>query len=138
LDKEREKIIVRTFFSKRLQDRVMFELFSSQKREDAMRRLCHESEKKLTNKYMIELPKPNSDYVEIVDLLKKYGADKMSYCMSLDNAIDGKYLPTIVALENVISFGMAPSIVSLIPDKLAYFQDEQTYGSPRRFILYKK
>jgi len=138
MDKEREEKIVRTFFVKRLQDRVMFELSSSQKRRDAMWRLCHESEKKLINKYMIEIPKPNSDYVEIAGLLKRYGADKISYCMSLDYDIDGEYLPTIVALENVVSFGLAPSIVSLIPDKLAYFQEEQSYGPPRRFILYKE
>ncbi|WP_443662556.1 hypothetical protein [Clostridium sp.] len=140
MDKEREEIIVRTFFVKRLQDRVMFELSSPQKRENAiaMSRLCHESEKKLINKYMIEIPKPNSDYIEIAGLLKKYGTDKTSYCMSFDNDIDGKYMPTIVALKNVISFGIAPSIVSVIPDKLAYFQEEQIDGPPKRFILYKK
>ena len=136
MDRECEEKIVRTFFVKRLQSRVMFELSSSHKRIDALGRLCHVSEKTLINKYMIEIPKPNSDYLEIVNLLKKYSADKLSYCISLNNDIDGKYLPTTIALENAVNFGMA-SLISCIPNKLAYFQEEQSYGSPRRFILYK-
>ena len=58
------------------------------------------------------------------------------YCISLNNDIDEKYLPINVALENAVNFGMA-SLISCIPNKLAYFQEEQTYGPPRRFILYR-
>lgn len=136
MDREYEEKIVRTFFVKRLQARVMFELSCSQKRRDALGRLCHESEETLINKYMMEIPKPNSDYLEIVSLLKRYGADKLSYCISLNNNIDGKYLPITVTLENAVNFGLA-SLISCIPNKLAYFQEEQCYGPPRRFILYK-
>jgi len=136
MDRECEEKIVRTFFVKRLQSRVMFELSSSHKRIDALGRLCHVSEKTLINKYMIEIPNYGSDCVGIVRLLKEYGADKLSYCISLNCDIDGKYLPITVAIENSVNFGLS-SLISCIPNKLAYFQEEQSYGSPRRFILYK-
>lgn len=136
MDKEREEEIVRTFFVKRLQDRVIFELSTSQKRKDGIWRLCHDSEEKLIDKYMIEIPKPNSDYIEIVNLLKKYGADRTCYCISINDDIDGKYLPISEAIDNSVNFGLA-SLISCIPNKLAYFQEEQSYGPPKRFILFK-
>ncbi|MDQ7862083.1 hypothetical protein RCO48_17200 [Peribacillus frigoritolerans] len=71
MDKEQEKRIVKRFFTKRIQDRVIFELSSEKKRVKALNRLCHDYDKTLIPDYMIEIPPTNSDYQEIATLLKK-------------------------------------------------------------------
>lgn len=86
---------------------------------------------------MFEIPKPNSDPDEIEKLLKEQGAGNMCYVMpSFISDLDGKELPLTNALEQLIWSGM-PFIISCIPDKLAYYQGEQSYGLPERFILKK-
>ncbi|MFJ7468377.1 hypothetical protein ACIQWI_07450 [Peribacillus frigoritolerans] len=47
MDKEQEKRIVKRFFTKRIQDRVLFELSSEKKRVKALNRLCHDYDKTL-------------------------------------------------------------------------------------------
>ncbi|AOH57460.1 hypothetical protein ABE28_024235 (plasmid) [Peribacillus muralis] len=134
MDKEQEKRIVKRFFAKRIQDRVIFELSSEKKRVEALNRLCHNYGKTLLPEYMIEIPTPNSDYQEIATLLKKHGAPNHCYVISWNEEIDGKTLFLNEALKKVVGFGM-PSIVSCIEGSLAYFEAEQEVGSPSRFLL---
>lgn len=56
MNKENEETIVKSFFVKRTQQRVLFELSSPQKRREALRRLNF-----LRSEFMFEIPKPNSD-----------------------------------------------------------------------------
>lgn len=137
MDKELEEIIVKSFFNKRIQQRVLFELFSPKKRHDALSRLCHNYMETLRNEFLIEIPKPNSDPEEIAQLLEKYGATKSCYSISWSDSIDGKDLPLSTALNEAVGYGM-PSIVSCIPGELSYFEAEQSYGPPPRFILKRK
>jgi hypothetical protein len=102
----------------------------------AINRLCHNYGHVLIQDYMIKIPKPNSDYNEIANLLKSYGAKDNCYVISYNNEIDGQYLPLILALKKAVGYGM-PSIISCLPNKLLYFESEQEYGSPARFILKK-
>jgi hypothetical protein len=137
MDKEYEEIIVKTFFNKSIQNRVLFELFSQKKRKEAISRVDSSAKNGLCEKYKIELQKPNSNYIEIFDLLKKNGAGDNCYVLSHCEDIDGKHLPLSYALEKAVGFGM-PSIISCIPNKLAYLECEQGYGSPPRYILKKE
>ncbi|WP_312475720.1 hypothetical protein [Neobacillus sp.] len=86
---------------------------------------------------MIEIPKPNSTSEEIAEILKRYGAGESCYSISSNETIDGKNLPLLTALEQAVGYGM-PSIVLCIPGTLAYFEAEQDYGPPTRFLLKKK
>ncbi|AFU13424.1 TPA: hypothetical protein QCY38_004575 [Bacillus toyonensis] len=134
MDKKLEEIIVKSFFTKRLQNRVLFELSSSKKRKDAIGRLCHNYRTTLREEYMIEIPKPNSCPIDIGDLLKKHGAVDSCYAILWDTKIDGKTLPLLDALEAAVGMGM-PSILYSITNQVAYFEAEQeTLPSPR-FIL---
>lgn len=134
---EHEEIIVKTFFIKRIQDRVLFELSTrKKKRKDALSRLSHNYKKVLDENYMLEIPKPNSDYMEIAKLLQEYGAGVFCYVISWNNVIDGKELPLKIALEQVIGSGM-PTLISCISNKLIYFEAEQVNGAPPRYILKK-
>lgn len=134
MNKEIEEIIVKTFFEKRIQQRVLFELSSPLKRYDAFGRRNNFIRKEL----MLEIPKPNSDPGEIEKLLKKHGAGNLCYVItSAESDVDGKELPLIKALEDLIWSGL-PFIISCIPNKLAYYQGEQAYGSPEKYILKRR
>jgi hypothetical protein len=134
LDKELEIKIVKRFFSKRIQDRVIFELSSKKKRMEALSRLCHNYENTLVPEYMVEIPSPNSDYQGIVSLLKKLGASNECYVISWDPETDGRHLPLNEALKKIVGYGM-PSIVSCVEGEIAYFEAEQEVGSPPRYLL---
>lgn len=134
MDKEQEEIIVKSFFTRRIRERIMFELSSSKRRKDALSRLCHGYDIYLLKQYMIEIPKPNSNPAEIEALLKSYGAGKNCYAISWYEEIDGKHLPLHTALERAVGRGL-PSLISCISGKLAYFEAEQEYGAPPRYIL---
>ncbi|KOF08702.1 hypothetical protein AC739_18870 [Planococcus glaciei] len=134
MKKEMEELIVKSFFEKNVQERVLHELFTPKKRDHALNRLCHEYQRMLKGKYMIEIPPPNSDPDDIYELLMKNGAEKMCYSLSHSEKVDGKELPLQEVLEHAVGFGF-PSIISCIPGELAYFEAEQAYGSPPRFIL---
>ena len=105
LDKELEEIIVKAFFAKRIQQRILFEFYSPQKREDAIHRLCHDYSVTLREEFMIEIPKPNSSPVEIENLLKKQGAGSDCYAISWNGSIDGKHLELRSALEKAVGSG---------------------------------
>jgi hypothetical protein len=136
MNNETETIIVKTFFNNRIQDRVLYELASPKKRQDALQRLSSE-ERFLDKSCMIEIPKPNSDYEQIEEILKKHGAGKKCYAISSRESIDGQELPLKTALSLAVGYGM-PSLISCVPYKLAYFEGEQAFGPPKRYILVKK
>jgi hypothetical protein len=134
MNRETEEIIVKTFFIKGIQQRTLFELTSNKHRHSRIARITDPLDC-FRKDFIFEVPKPNSDPEEIEKILKRQGAGKMCYVMtSIISDMDGKKLPLNEALENLIWCGM-PFIISCIPDKLLYFQGEQSYGPPQRFIL---
>lgn len=130
MNKEIEETIVKSFFVKRIQQRILFELSSPQKRSNALGRLNI-----LRKEFMFQIPKPNSDPGEIEKLLKKEGAGDI--CYVIQSGFDGKELLLKEALEDLIWY-RGQFIISCIPGKLAYFQDEHSIGPPQRFILKKQ
>ncbi|SEN57276.1 hypothetical protein [Lihuaxuella thermophila] len=136
MDPKYEEIIVKNFFINRIRDRILYELSSPKRRIHALNRLCHNYKDTLDEKYLIEVPKPNSNYAEIVSLLKKYGAGNFCYAISFNKDIDGKHLPLSDALKKAVGYGL-PSLLICIPDELGYFESEQEFGSPKRFIIKK-
>ena len=136
MNKEQETILVKSFFVKRVQERVLHELFSPKKRDQALYRLDHLYKNMLKNEYLIEIPPPNSWYEDIYDLLKQYGAPNTCYCLSENELINGKELSLKEALEHAVGFGFS-SIISCIPGELAYFEAEQSFGAPPRYLLKK-
>ncbi|PGU12510.1 hypothetical protein COD22_31025, partial [Bacillus thuringiensis] len=93
MDKEYEEAFVKKFFSKRLRDRVLFELFSPKKRRDALWRLNHNYSVALNEKYIVSITQRIANIDELLQLLKNHGAEDNCYVMSLNEDIDGKHLP---------------------------------------------
>ncbi|MFT8318822.1 MAG: hypothetical protein ABF651_11220 [Sporolactobacillus sp.] len=133
MKREIEKLIVKAFFRKKIQPRILYELFSQKKRDHAMDRLNHRYMEMLRQEFMIELPKPNSDPKEIARILRKYGAGDICYSI-VWSEMDGRVLPLESTLDKVVGNGSAV-IVSCIHGKIAYFEAEQEYGPPPRYIL---
>lgn len=136
MDKEQEIVLVQSFFVKRVQERVLHELFTPKKRDMALQRLDHRYLSMLKNDYLIEIKPPNSWPEDTYNLLKQHGAPDTCYCLSENELISGKTLPLREALEHAIGFGFA-SIISCIPGELAYFEAEQSFGPPPRYLLKK-
>ena len=136
MDKEQERVLVQSFFVKRVQERVLHELFTPKKRDMALQRLDHRYLSMLKNDYLIEIKPPNSWPEDTYDSLKQHGAPDTCYCLSENELISGKTLPLREALEHAIGFGFA-SIISCIPGELAYFEAEQSFGPPPRYLLKK-
>ncbi|MCQ4090554.1 hypothetical protein [Exiguobacterium sp. LL15] len=136
MDKEQERVLVQSFFVKRVQERVLHELFTPKKRDMALQRLDHRYLSMLKNDYLIEIKPPNSWPDDTYDLLKQHGAPDTCYCLSENELISGKTLPLREALEHAIGLGFA-SIISCIPGELAYFEAEQSFGPPPRYLLKK-
>ncbi|ARV96484.1 TPA: hypothetical protein QC160_005231 [Bacillus cereus] len=63
MDKEYEELIVRSFFSKKIQDRIIFELTSPKKRVKTLGRLAHNHDTILNSMYFESIPK-NMVYAE--------------------------------------------------------------------------
>ncbi|SHF13960.1 hypothetical protein SAMN05444392_10884 [Seinonella peptonophila] len=78
MDLAYEKILVKSFFVKRVQDRILFELASTKKRGIIPFKLNNYMDF-LKEQYMIRIPKPNFDYRYILNLLKEYGAGESCY-----------------------------------------------------------
>lgn len=136
MDKEYEEALVRNFFNKKIQDRFIYELGSLKKRVNALSRLCYKYPEIFVQEHLVEIPPPNSDYMEIYRLLKSQGAKDDCYAISFNKNIDGQYLALKNALTEAVGFGM-PSIISCFPARLLYFESEQETGPPARFIIKK-
>lgn len=136
MNREYEKLIVKNFFNSKVQERIMYELSSVKKRKKALGRFAHHYESILNPTYIEKIPK-NLIHVEgIAKLLKEYGAGDCCYVISFIEEIDGTFMQLEFAIEEVIWCGL-PCFVSCIPEKLVYFQSEQGFGPPERYILRK-
>lgn len=132
MDKLYEVEIVKAFFNKHYQERIMYELASKEKRKNALDRLCHTYESVLNSSYMKKID--CSDYEEVLNKMKLHGATQACYVISYNKIVDGMYMKLDEALKIIVGYGM-PSLVICIPNKLAYFEAEQVSGAPPRYIL---
>ena len=127
-----EEEFIRSFVIKLKREHALFDLASPKKRDRFLGKLCHEYYEILDDRYIEKIQTSFAD--DTHQLLKTHGAQENCYVLSFNEAVDGKELPLAEALSQVVGYGM-PSIVICIPGKLAYFEAEQNYGPPPRFLL---
>ena len=132
MNKEIEEKFAQSFVQKDRRDRVMY-MLSSGKRWDAM----HKMSKCLKEKNMFKISEAVPSHHTVLRILKKAGASSQCYVIAPDNLkIDGTEMPLEAALEAVVGFG--PAVISCIHGSLAYFETEQSFGAPDRYILSEK
>ena len=137
MDKEYERLIVKAFFNKSFQERIMYELSSKRKRKDAIGRLSHDWNIVLNSENLRRIQEPCNESSKIVRMLQESGSSDTCYSISFCEEIDAKYMPLQDALRYAFGYGL-PSLIVCQGEKLAYFEAEQECGAPPRFILKRK
>ncbi|SFS64073.1 hypothetical protein [Marininema halotolerans] len=93
MDVKIEELIVRSFVTKRFQDRFLFELSSKRKRVNALNRLCHNYTQLFRDREMVEIPKKDDLQQYIHHSLTVYGAGSSCYVISFNSELDGRNVP---------------------------------------------
>lgn len=139
MDIEHERKIITHFFKKNLQKRLLYEITTPEKRGRIFDRLSDRPETALNKEYMYPIEfKGGKGTEELLEMLMKRGAlPQTCYVMSRMSDLDGKYVPLREAIKETVYDGM-PFILSCIPGQLAYFEGEQSYGPPPRYILERR
>lgn len=133
---EHEYIFVNTFVLREHRERIFFELQSSKKRGKFFNRLCHAYFDVLDRRFCQKIPSLFSPSEDIIRILIQKGAPKTCYVMSNNPVTDQSSIPLTEAVKQNVGYGL-PSVIDCIPGQLAYFEAEQEYGSPPRYILEK-
>jgi len=141
MDKTIEELFVKTFVEKRMQDRIIYELSTTDKKN---RKNCELRDMVLHRFASAE------DYIKAKNIL--LANDKMTIdeaeknikqlLVSTKNGYligtlyDGESMPLRKALE--ISFDYLGTSIIIANDNVAFIKTEQAFGSPMKFILHKK
>lgn len=140
MDIEHEKKIVKNFFRRELRQRLFYELTIPNKRSKIFGRLASDPNGVIDSKYLHPVPlKGNNDCSYVLKKLIEKGAlaNQAAYIMCNLSPFDGKYISLKKAVEEMVYKG-EPLIISCIPGKLAYFEGEEGFGPPPRYILERK
>ncbi len=105
-------------------------LLNPKKRKKFTLQLAHC--KHLDARFMFEITGAQSHPPDIERLLRSKGAPVDCYVISEYSEWDGKFMPLAAALKGVVGYDMG-TVVSCIPGKLAYYEDEAM--QPRFMLL---
>jgi len=122
IDIDIEKRIVRAFFIKNSQPRLLHEL-CSKKRRAFTHRLSHQYNKYIMDKCMVDECSKFPSYEQFMDKMLFYGAAKESYVISEDPEFDGIYCALDAAYKKVHEYGLVALIVGL-PSGFTHFRAE--------------
>ena len=126
---DHETALINAFVVSSKRERLIEFLQSPERRAKVLATLYHFRD--LDPRFLVELA-PSDQHAEgIATLLAKRGAPSQCHLISTDHELDGRDLPLVEALQQIIGFGQG-TLVSCIPGRLGYFEGE----SPKdRFIL---
>ena len=118
---EEEFAFIDAFVVKERRQRLRCLVASPRRRKQFLRELAHF--KWLDQRRVRTLAPSAQNPQAVAKLLRQKGAPDSCFVVSEDSRIDSKQMPLLAALEQVIGYGMG-TIISCIPGKLAYFEDE--------------
>jgi hypothetical protein len=136
MDASIEERFIRAFVLRERRERARFELGPAARRGTFLGRLCHSYVKVIDMRYARPVP-AGHDPAMVAAELRCLGAPRRAYVLSSDKRFDGIETDLVTALDGVFFYGL-PSVVLCQPDCLAYFQAEQEYGPPPRFLLMRE
>ena len=96
-------------------------LMTPRRRADLRRALPHF--KWFEEKFARSLKPEEQSHAALAQLLRARGAGKTCYLLSVRKDLDGSFMELEAALDEVVAMG-EPTIVSFVPGKLAYYEDE--------------
>jgi hypothetical protein len=117
-----EEATIRAFIQKNRQERCLALLANPKRRRAFTGELAHF--KWLDERFAIPIPSSTAHTVkEIAALLRRKGAGGTVWAISEDRDIDGKELELEATLSHIWGRGIG-TILSCLPGKLGYFEDE--------------
>jgi hypothetical protein len=134
MDTSIEQQFVKAFIEKNMQDRFLYELFSKNKRKDALSKFAHTAGRylKASNIY---LRTKKSGIDDIEKEIKKLTSNTQQ-CYVITGNLDGEIMPLKQALEK--SFDNYNESIIIVNDNLAFIKTEVEGGAPTKYILCKK
>jgi hypothetical protein len=120
-----EEATIRAFIQKNRQERCLYLLANPKRRREFTVELSHF--KWLDERFAIPIPARTAHTVkEIASLLRSKGAGGTVWAISEDRNIDGKELEIEKALNHIWGREIG-TILSCVPGKLGYFEDEEEH-----------
>lgn len=132
MDIDVENKFIDNFVRRPFKKRLMFEL-SGKKRDEGIRRFCHNANVILDLRYVYKVSK-DIYHAELNNLLTELDYKFNNDCYYFDSYC-GEYLKTEEAIERNMS-NMSASII-LFGDKIAFVKSETDYGAPTKYLLIK-
>lgn len=117
-----EEQLIKAFFVPTKRERYLEMIAKPKKRQKFLLELAHF--KALDRRYLLAIPPRQQDPEQITSILSQKGAPRTCWVTSEDSNLDGKEMPLREALKKVIGYQMG-TVLSCIPGKLAYFEDEE-------------
>ena len=118
---QHETGVVTAFIVRPRRTRCLAFLKNPKRRRDITRELAHF--KWIDPRIVRAIPPEKSSPVGIASILRQKGAPESCWLISEDADMDGREFPLTDALKRIVGYGMG-TIVSCIPGKLGYFEDE--------------
>ena len=116
-----EEALIRAFILPTRIDRYIECLKKPKKRARFRAELAHF--KALNPKFAVRIPPKQEHASSIHELLVAKGAGGRCWVISENGKMDGKEMDLELALKATVGYGMG-TLISCIPGKLAYFEDE--------------
>ena len=132
MDKEFEEKLCRAFFDKRVRDRLAYELGSSKKRGDFLRKISHTAEDYLSQIAVISRFEAPPKRETISDFLKSTNCYVISHSEN-----DGSFMPIPAALDKLYINGMAYMLITENGER-AYLETENEFTRHRAYFLKKE
>ena len=137
MNKVIEEEFVRTFVTKDKRSRALYLLSKDENDTKYREELLYKMgfidvwfKERYVTKISVSIPTNQT----VLDILKDKGAPKNCYVITpYHKETDGTEMLLEDALDVVVGYG--PAIIYCKPKKLAYFEDEQCYGAPDRYVL---
>ncbi len=128
MEKEIEETFVNTYIVKNRRERLLYELFSKNKRKNALSRFCHNSTENLIASKIAYAGKETLQLQNSISRIK----DEYCYVLSFEKTLDGTWCKKSDIISRIIGLGM-PSIA--VFSHMAIIETEQIQGSAVKFIL---
>jgi hypothetical protein len=122
-----EEAVIKAFILPQRQQRYLEFLSNQKKRGKFTSDLAHF--KALDSRYIVSIPPNQTNLASLTKLLTSRGAGSKCWVISENSELDAQEMELFTALRQTIGYGMG-TIISCIPGKLAYFEDEEA-----RYIL---
>ena len=124
-----EIALISAFIIRERRQRMIEMLQNPKRRIKLLQRLAHFGD--LDSRFAHRIPSNQQSAISIGELLKQKGALETCHIISENTDIDGKDLPLLDVLLEIVGHGMG-TLLSCIPGKLGYYEGE----SPgERYVL---